>query len=65
MNEKLVKPMSLEELNNATTELRDEVMKRFKKHKVLQKASNTNEMEQKLKVSTCSVVKHFENLFSF
>lgn len=53
MNEKLVKPMSVEDLNNSTAELRDEVMKRFKKHKVLQKASNTSEMEQKLKVSKC------------
>ena len=52
MDERLVKPMSIEELNNSATELRDEVMKRFRKHKVLQKASNTSEMEQKLKVST-------------
>ena len=37
MNERLVKPMSIEELNNFSTELKDEVMKRFKKHNVLQK----------------------------
>jgi hypothetical protein len=51
MNERLVKPMSVDELNNFNSELRSESMKRFKNHKVLQKASNTNEMEQKLTVS--------------
>jgi hypothetical protein len=51
MNEKLVKPMSVDELDDSSSELRSEAMKRFKKHKVLQKASNTNEMEQKLTVS--------------
>ena len=50
MNERLVKPMSVHELNNFNSELRGDAMKRFKKHKVLQKASNTNEMEQKLTV---------------
>ena len=51
MNERLVKPMSVEELDNFSAELRSEAMKRFKRHKVLQKASNTDEMEQKLTVS--------------
>ena len=51
MNERLVKPMSVEELEELCAELRAEAMKRFKKHKVLQKASNTNEMELKLTVS--------------
>ena len=48
MNERLVKPMSVDELNSFNSELKSEAMKRFKKHKVLQKASNTKEMEQKL-----------------
>ena len=52
MNERLVKPMSVEELDDFSEELRSEVMKRFKKHKVLQNASNTEEMERKLTVST-------------
>ena len=52
INERLVKPMSVDELDHLNSELKNEAMKRFKKHKVLQKASNTDEMEQKLTVST-------------
>ncbi|XP_028392274.1 guanylate-binding protein 2-like [Dendronephthya gigantea] len=60
MNERLVKPMSVEELEKLSAELRDEAMKRFKKHKVLQKASNTNEMDQKLTGALDELRVHYE-----
>lgn len=51
MTERLIKPMSIEELQDFSGQLREDALRRFKKHKVLQKASNTSEMEHKLSVS--------------
>ena len=51
MEERLTKPMSTTELDEFCLELREEAVGRFKKHKVLQKASNVLEMENKLMVS--------------
>lgn len=48
MEERLTKPMSTTELDEFCLELREEAVGRFKKHKVLQKASNVLEMENKL-----------------
>lgn len=49
MDERLTKPMSTAEINEFCSELRQEAMARFKKHKVLKKASNAMEMETNLK----------------
>ena len=62
MNERLVKPMSVEELDSFASELTSEAMKRFQKHKVLQKASNTKEMEQKLSVSGVYIYEIFDSM---
>ena len=51
MKEKFTKPMSIDKLSKLCFHLQEEAMMRFKKHKVIQKASNALEMENKLTVS--------------